>query len=201
MPRLPLLRSLLALAALAACRPAGAPSGAVPVPPEALAAVDTATLMAHIRVLAADSLMGRGPGTAGEEKTVAYLEGRFRAMGLRPGNTDGSYIQKVPLVGITPQGAPSLVLSKGGKKLALKWRDDVVAWTKHVAGDAKLDRSELVFVGYGIEAPEFGWNDYKGVDVAGKTLVMLVNDPPLADSTQFGGRAMTYYGRWTYKYE
>jgi Zn-dependent M28 family amino/carboxypeptidase len=201
MPRLPLLRSLLALAALAACRPAAGPPGAVPVPPEALAAVDTATLMTHIRVLAADSLMGRGPGTAGEEKTVAYLEGRFRAMGLRPGNTDGSYIQKVPLVGITPQGAPSLVFSKGGKKLALKWRDDVVAWTKHVAGDAKLDRSELVFVGYGIEAPEFGWDDYKGVDVAGKTLVMLVNDPPLADTTQFGGKAMTYYGRWTYKYE
>ena len=194
--------ALLALVtAAAACRPAAAPPGGVAVPPEALAAVDTATLMGHIRVLAADSLMGRGPGTAGEEKTVAYLEGRFKALGLKPGNTDGSYIQKVPLVGITPQGAPSLVFAKGGKQLSLKWHDDVVAWTKHVAPEAKLDRSELVFVGYGIEAPEFKWDDYKGADVTGKTLVMLVNDPPLADTTQFGGRAMTYYGRWTYKYE
>lgn len=177
--------------------------GAETVPAEAVAAVDTATLMRHIRVLAADSLQGRGPGTAGEEKTVAYLEGQFKALGLKPGNTDGSYIQKVPLVGITPQGAPSLVFSKGGggRKQTLKWRDDFVAWTKHVAPDAKLENSEVVFVGYGVEAPEFNWDDYKGTDVAGKTLVMLVNDPPLADSTQFGGRAMTYYGRWTYKYE
>ena len=193
--------ALAVLASAAGCRPAASPSGAVPVPPEALAALDTATVMGHIRVLAADSLMGRGPGTAGEEKTVAYLEGQFRAIGLKPGNTDGSYIQKVPLVGITPVGAPELVFDRGGKRLALKWRDDFVAWTKHVATEAKLDRSGLVFVGYGVEAPEFKWDDYKGADVQGKTLVMLVNDPPLADTTQFGGRAMTYYGRWTYKYE
>ena len=193
--------ALAVLASAAGCRPAASPPGAVPVPPEALAALDTATVMGHIRVLAADSLMGRGPGTAGEEKTVAYLEGQFRAIGLKPGNTDGSYIQKVPLVGITPVGAPELVFDRGGKRLALKWRDDFVAWTKHVATEAKLDRSGLVFVGYGVEAPEFKWDDYKGADVQGKTLVMLVNDPPLADTTQFGGRAMTYYGRWTYKYE
>ena len=193
--------ALAVLTSAAGCRPAASPPGAVPVPPEALAALDTATVMGHIRVLAADSLMGRGPGTAGEEKTVAYLEGQFRAIGLKPGNTDGSYIQKVPLVGITPVGAPELVFDRGGKRLALKWRDDFVAWTKHVATEAKLDRSGLVFVGYGVEAPEFKWDDYKGADVQGKTLVMLVNDPPLADTTQFGGRAMTYYGRWTYKYE
>jgi Zn-dependent M28 family amino/carboxypeptidase len=173
----------------------------VPVPPEALAAIDTATIMRHIRVLANDSLMGRQPGTAGEDKTVAYLTSEFKALGLKPGNTDGSYIQKVPLVGITVKGKPTLTFAKGGTKRSLKWRDDYVAWTKHVAPAASLDRSDIVFVGYGTEAPEFNWDDFKGMDVAGKTLVMLVNDPPLADTTQFGGPRMTYYGRWTYKYE
>jgi Zn-dependent M28 family amino/carboxypeptidase len=122
-------------------------------------------------------------------------------MGLKPGNTDGTYIQKVPLVGITVKDSPTLTFTKGGTTKQLKWRDDYVAWTKHVAPSASLDKSELVFVGYGTEAPEFKWDDYKGADVAGKTLVMLVNDPPLADTTQFGGPRMTYYGRWTYKYE
>jgi Zn-dependent M28 family amino/carboxypeptidase len=193
---------LLALALVPACRShQPAASGAEPIPGEALDVIDTGTLMDHIQVLASDSLQGRGPGTVGEAKTVAYLEAQFKAIGLKPGNSDGSYIQKVPLVGITPLGAPSLVFAKGVKQQRLKWRDDFVAWTKHVAPDARLDRSELVFVGYGVEAPEFNWDDYKGMGVSGKTLVMLVNDPPLADSTQFGGRAMTYYGRWTYKYE
>ncbi|HEY9385324.1 MAG TPA: M28 family metallopeptidase [Gemmatimonadales bacterium] len=193
---------LLLSLVLPACggRQSGTP-GHETVPAEAIAALDSVTLLDHIRVLSHDSLEGRGPGTAGEAKTVAYLEGQFRQLGLQPGNSDGTYIQNVPLVGITPQGAPTLVLSRGNRKQSLKWRDDFVAWTKHVAPEAALENSELVFVGYGIEAPEFRWDDYKGMDVAGKTLVMLVNDPPLDDSTQFGGRAMTYYGRWTYKYE
>lgn len=171
------------------------------VPAEAVAAIDTATLMQHIRVLANDSLMGRQPGSAGEDKTVAYIESQFKAIGLKPGNTDGTYIQKVPFVGITVKGTPALTFAKGGAKQTLKWRDDYVAWTKHVAPSASLDKSELVFVGYGTEAPEFAWDDFKGLDVAGKTLVMLVNDPPLADTALFGGARMTYYGRWTYKYE
>lgn len=171
------------------------------VPPEALAVIDTATLMRHIRVLANDSLLGRQPGSVGEDKTVAYIESQFKAMGLAPGNTDGTYVQKVPLVGITVSNAPSMTFAKGATTKSLKWRDDFVAWTKHVAPSAALNKSELVFVGYGTEAPEFNWDDYKGVDVAGKTIVMLVNDPPLADTSQFGGKRMTYYGRWTYKYE
>ena len=178
-----------------------ATAAAEPVPAEAVAAIDTGTLMRHIRVLSNDSLMGRQPGSAGEDKTVAYLESQFKSIGLKPGNTDGTYIQKVPMVGITVKGAPTLTFAKGGTKKDLKWRDDYVAWTKHVAPSASLDKSELVFVGYGTEAPEFKWDDFKGLDVAGKTLVMLVNDPPLADTTQFGGKRMTYYGRWTYKYE
>lgn len=197
-------RLLAAVLAIAACAPAGdtsADATTAAVPAAMLAVVDTATIMSHIRVLAADSLMGRLPGSAGEEKAVAYLEGQFKSLGLKPGNSDGSYIQKVPLVGVTVKGAPSLTFANGGKTTSLTWRDDYVAWTKHVAPSASLNKSELVFVGYGTEAPEFGWDDFKGMDVTGKTLVMLVNDPPLADTTQFGGNRMTYYGRWTYKYE
>ncbi len=196
-----------ALAALAACTPPvdkPAMPGAVasePIPAEGVAAIDTATLMRHIRVLAHDSLMGRLPGSAGEDKSVAYIESEFKAIGLAPGNTDGTYIQNVPLVGITVNGTPSLTFTKGTARTSLKWRDDFVAWTKHVSPSASLNNSALVFVGYGTEAPEFAWDDFKGVDVTGKTVVMLVNDPPLADTTQFGGKRMTYYGRWTYKYE
>ena len=194
---------LLVIASACQSKPDAPPVTAVAeaVPAAAFAAIDTGTLMRHIRVLADDSLMGRQPGSAGEEKTVAYLESQFKSIGLTPGNTDGTYIQKVPLVGITVKGTPALTFAKGGRKLDLMWRNDYVAWTKHVAPSASLDRSELVFVGYGTEAPEFKWDDFKGVDVAGKTLVMLVNDPPLADTALFGGKRMTYYGRWTYKYD
>jgi Zn-dependent M28 family amino/carboxypeptidase len=200
--------SLSLLLIAAACSPAAdkqsaADSGttAAPIPAEAVVVIDTATIMQHVRVLANDSLLGRQPGSLGEDKTIAYLEGQFKAMGLAPGNTDGSFIQKVPLVGITVKNSPTLTFAKGSATKALKWRDDYVAWTKHVEPSTTLDKSELVFVGYGTEAPEFKWDDYKGMDVAGKTLVMLVNDPPLADTAQFGGNRMTYYGRWTYKYE
>ena len=170
--------------------------------------VDVAAVLAHTKTLSSDEYGGRGPGSKGEELTVAYLVDQFKKMGLKPGNTDGTFIQKVPLVGITPEPAP-LVFKKGSEELTLKWKDDVVAWTKHVADSASLDDSELVFVGYGVVAPEYSWDDYKDVDVKGKTLVMLVNDPPVPDPANaseldpktFGGRAMTYYGRWTYKYE
>ncbi len=173
----------------------------VAVPPEVSATIDTLTLMRHIRVLAADSLQGRLPGSAGEAKTIDYLEAQFGALGLKPGNSDGTFVQAVPLVGITVIGAPTLTIAGTAGTRTLRWRDDYVAWTKHVAPSASIANSELVFVGYGTEAPEFGWDDFKGVDLTGKTLVMLVNDPPLADTAQFGGSRMTYYGRWTYKYE
>ncbi|MCC7416608.1 MAG: M28 family peptidase [Acidobacteria bacterium] len=170
--------------------------------------IDPAALLAHVRVLSSDAFEGRAPGSAGEEKTVAYLVDKFKAAGLRPGNTDGTYIQKVPLVGITPAPAP-LVLRKGADTRTLAFKDDFVAWTKHVADSASLQGSEVVFVGYGASAPEYNWDDYKGVDLKGKTLLMLVNDPPVPDPENpgeldpkvFGGKAMTYYGRWTYKHE
>jgi Zn-dependent M28 family amino/carboxypeptidase len=171
------------------------------IPGDGIAAIDTAMLMHHINVLADDSLLGRAPGTLGETRTIAYVESQFSGMGLKPGNPDGSFVQKVPLVGITVTNNPTLTFAKGGTRASLKWRDDFVAWTKHVSPSAALNNSPLVFVGYGVEAPEFGWDDYKGVDLKGKTLVMLVNDPPVADTAVFGGKRMTYYGRWTYKYD
>jgi Zn-dependent M28 family amino/carboxypeptidase len=178
------------------------------IPLGQLPEIDIAAVMAHTKILSSDEFEGRGPGTRGEDLTVKYLVDEFTKMGLRPGNTDGAYVQRVPLVGITADGA-QLILKKGGRQQRLRWRDDVVAWTKHVAAGARLDNSELVFVGYGVVAPEYDWDDYKGLDVKGKTLVMLVGDPPVSDPVDpsaldpktFGGRAMTYYGRWTYKYE
>jgi Zn-dependent M28 family amino/carboxypeptidase len=178
------------------------------VPIGQLPAIDADALLAHTKVLASDEYAGRAPGTRGENLSVGYLEGQFRKLGLEPGNPDGTYIQKVPLVGIAPDPTP-LVFRKGSEQQTLEWKDDVVAWTKHVAERAAVDNSELVFVGYGVVAPEYQWDDYKGTDVTGKTLVMLVNDPPVPDPSNpteldpktFGGKAMTYYGRWTYKYE
>jgi len=158
-------------------------------------------LMAHTTMLASDSFLGRAPGSVGEERTVEYLEREFRSLGLLPGNPDGSYIQNVPLVGIT--GDPGMVLTVGGQgqPVPLRYREDFVAWSRRVTDSVRLANSELVFVGYGTQAPEFTWDDIKGADLRGKTLVVLVNDPQLADTTQFRGRAMTYYGRWTYKFE
>jgi len=171
--------------------------------------VDPAVILQHIKVLSSDKFQGRAPGGIGEDLTFGYLETQFKDLGLKPGNPDGTYVQKVPLVGITGAEGRPLTFTKGADKLTLKWKDDVVAWSKHVADSAQIDKSDVVFAGYGIEAPEFGWNDFKNLDVTGKTIVVLVNDPPIPDpadaskldAKMFGGRAMTYYGRWTYKFE
>jgi len=179
------------------------------VPLAALPKVDPAAILEMTRKMSSDEFQGRAPGTAGEDATVAYLETRFKELGLAPGNPDGTYIQRVPLVGITGAEAKPLTITKRGETGTLKWRDEVVAWSRHVAGGASIDQSEVVFAGYGVEAPEYGWDDFKGTDVKGKTIVVLVNDPPVpdpADSAKldpkvFGGSAMTYYGRWTYKFE
>ena len=195
-------RVVLLVMMMAACsKPPAAVSVKLQVPLAQLPRVDAQAILAHTKVLSSDEYEGRGPGTKGEELTVNYLVDQFKKIGVKPGNTDGTYVQKVPLVGITPAPAP-LVFEKGSQRRTLKWKDDVVACTKHVAESASISKSELVFVGYGIVAPEYKWDDYKGLDVKGKTLVMLVNDPPVADDPKaFGGKAMTYYGRWTYKYE
>jgi Zn-dependent M28 family amino/carboxypeptidase len=192
---------------------AGTPSsGSLPPPALPLASlptIDPQRILQHIKVMSSNKFEGRAPGTNGEELSVAYIETQFHDFGLKPGNPDGTFIQKVPLVGITATNTRPLTLVKGSQALGLKWRDDVVAWTKHVADSASIAKSEVIFAGYGIEAPEFNWNDFKDVNVKGKTIIVLVNDPPVpdpADSSKldpktFGGKAMTYYGRWTYKFE
>jgi len=173
----------------------------------ALETITSADFLAHVRTLASDEFEGRAPGTPGEERTVAYLTRQFQEMGLAPGNPDGTYLQEVPLVGL--KGTPSGSIAAGGKTITFEFPRDAVALTRRFVAAADVEDSEVVFVGYGIVAPEYGWDDYKGLDVRGKTIVMLVNDPPVPDpkdpaqldASVFKGRAMTYFGRWTYKYE
>jgi len=173
----------------------------------ALESITAEDLLRHIKVLASDEYEGRAPGSKGEELTVNYLSQQFQKLGLKPGNPDGSYLQKVPLVGLTPRS--TAVFTVGGKKMELKFPSDYVAVTRRVVQEVKVENSDVIFVGYGVVAPEYGWDDYKGVDVRGKTILMLINDPAVPDprdpskldEKMFKGRAMTYYGRWTYKYE
>ncbi len=188
---------------------APAPAAARPSPGlgKAIAALDAHRFLADVQQLSSDDFEGRSPGTEGEERTVGWLEEQFRALGLEPGNPDGSYVQRVPMTAF--QARPEASFSVRGQSLALSFPEDFVAFTPVREGHVSLRDSPLVFVGYGIQAPEYGWDDYKGMDVRGKTLLMLINDPPIPDRAHpgqldpavFGGKAMTYYGRWTYKYE
>src|SRR5438876_2436981 len=173
----------------------------------ALDAITPDGLLAHIKVLASDEFEGRSPGTKGEDLSVTYIADQFKKIGLKPGNPDGTYTQEVPLAGIKSE--PRMSFSVGGKTTDLKYPDDFVASSARLQSEIKIDKADVVFVGYGVVAPEYGWDDYKDVDVRGKTLLMLIGDPPVPDpkdpskldDKMFKGRAMTYYGRWTYKYE
>ena len=157
------------------------------------------TLLAATETLASDEFEGRAPGSDGETKTVAFLTEQFSALGLTPGNPDGTWVQDVPLVGITPLPGDNLVVTAGGESRTLEPAVDYVAATKHVVDEVEVSDAEFVFAGYGARAPEYDWDDFGDTDVSGKILLFLVNDPPLDDI--FGGPAMTYYGRWTYKHE
>lgn len=185
-------------------------TAAAVIPAELKPALDTIKaddIMTHTKALSSDEYEGRGPGTKGEELTVKYLTEQYQRLGLKPGNPDGTYVQKVPLVGFT--GAPRASFTAGGKTIDLKFPTDYVAVSRRFVPESKVENSYVVFVGYGVVAPEYGWDDYKGVDVKGKTIVMLINDPAVPDAgdaskldeKMFKGKAMTYYGRWTYKYE
>ena len=158
---------------------------------------------ADLETLSSDAFGGRAPSSEGEQKTVDYLIQSFEQAGLVGGN-NGSFIQEVPLVASTATSiSPLTVTLDSGDSWQLQQGPSVVSWTKRLVDNVDIEGSELVFVGYGIVAPEYGWNDYAGVDAAGKTVVMMVNDPGFAtgDPDLFEGRRMTYYGRWTYKYE
>ena len=162
----------------------------------------------HIRTLSSDEFEGRGPGSKGEQLTIKYLEDQYRSAGLEPGNPDGTYLQSVPLVSITPDKSMKLTLAGHAHTLEPKFENDFVAWSKRVTETSSID-ADMIFVGYGVQAPEFQWDDFKGADVKGKIVVALINDPPVPDPADpskfdpkiFGGTAMTYYGRWTYKFE
>lgn len=169
--------------------------------------IDAADLERHIKILSSDEFAGRLPGGIGETRTLEYLERQFRNLGLAPGNPDGGYRQAVALVGLRAQADAGIEVA--GRAFPLRQKDDLVTSTDRVEALVRVRKSPLVFVGYGIQAPEYDWDDYKGLDMRGKTLLMLVNDPPIADPARAGqldpgrfkGEAMTYYGRWTYKFE
>lgn len=156
----------------------------------------------NISVLASDEFMGRKPFSEGETKTIQFLEQKFKEAGLEPGNGD-SYLQEVPMVRITTEAAPTMEVKYSKGKETFKGFDDYVIWTDRTDSLEKLESSELVFAGYGVVAPEYNWNDYEGLDVKGKVVLVLVNDPGFnaGDTTLFKGKTMTYYGRWTYKFE
>jgi Zn-dependent M28 family amino/carboxypeptidase len=176
----------------------------VHLPSDAFAAmesIDPEHIRWHVRFLSHDLLEGRGTGQRGGDIAAEYIATQFAEYGLKPAGDNGSYLQKVPLVGITTLPETHFVLlPKQGAPMDLKPLDEYVAYDQTQQPQSDVD-AEIVYVGYGIEAPEYSWDDYKGVDVRGKVLLMLVNEPPSDDPTFFKGKALTYYGRWTYKYE
>ena len=210
--RISLLCSIFILTALAfvsLAQKRGAQPTAMMKPSQtSLDAITADGILQHIKVLASDEFEGRAPGTHGEEMSVNYLQEQCKKLGLKPGNPDGTYVQKVPVVGITTNQEPRLHIQSKNKTLDWKFGDNFIARTVRVTESTSFD-ADMVFVGYGVVAPEYNWDDYKGMDVRGKVLVMLVNDPPVPDPKDpakldektFKGRAMTYYGRWTYKFE
>ena len=208
--------ALLSFAILAACActPRGndqpaAPNtdGAAPGAPAAAShafdpSINAADFAEHVRQLASDDFGGRAPGTPGEEKTVEYIKAQFARIGLQPGN-GSDWFQTVPMVETTADESASLKIDIGGTAQELKFGTDMVIGTRTGQAQVSIKESPLVFVGYGVDAPEQQWNDYAGIDVKGKTVVMLVNDPGFhaGDAKLFDGKRMTYYGRWTYKFE
>ena len=175
--------------------------------PYASGPIDPNRLSIITRTLASDDFQGRAPGTAGEEKTVAYLSEQFRQLGLEPAGDNGTYLQRVPLIRTQLRRPGAVSVRQKGQTIPLRFPNDVYLSTVREVDRAAIENAPMVFVGYGVTAPERQWDDFKGVDLAGKIAVFLVNDPdfeaaagdPVAN--RFGGQAMTYYGRWTYKFE
>src|SRR3989441_9177261 len=167
----------------------------------AMQKIDPERIRAHVRFLSHDLLEGRGTGQRGGEIAAEYIATQFALDGLQPAGDNGTFLQKVPMVGITPQPETAFSLVRwDGAATDLKPLDEYVAYDQTQQPQSDVD-ADIVFVGYGIEAPEYDWDDYRGVDVKGKVLLMLVNEPPSDDPKFFKGKALTYYGRWTYKYE
>jgi Zn-dependent M28 family amino/carboxypeptidase len=166
----------------------------------AMSAVNQNSIRAHVKFLSSDLLEGRGTGQRGGDIAAEYLATQFSLYGLKPAGENGTYMQRVPMIGVSTEPSSSLTLQLNGKAISLRLLDDIVAMDESQSATSDFD-APLVFVGYGISAPEYQWDDYKDVDVKGKILLMLVNEPPSNDEKFFKGKALTYYGRWTYKYE
>jgi len=166
----------------------------------AIKAINETSLVSYMSAIASDAFEGRKPFTKGETKTINYLKAEFEKLGLEPANGE-SYFQEVPMVEIKSVPESKMLVTGNSGVVSLDYLNDYVAGSRHVEEQVKLENSPIVFVGYGIVAPEYGWNDYAGLDVKGKTVVVLINDPGYSDSTLFKGKNMTYYGRWTYKFE
>jgi Zn-dependent M28 family amino/carboxypeptidase len=172
-----------------------------PAAEQAMASIDPEKIRAQVKFLAHDLLEGRGTGQRGGDVAAQYIATQFELLRLKPAADNGTYLQKVPMVGITTEkGSTYSLLPAKGEPIVLRGRDDIVAMDETSQASTEID-APIVWIGYGIDAPEYNWNDYKGVDVRGKVLLMLVNEPPSDDVKFFNGRALTYYGRWTYKYE
>src|SRR5260370_1328370 len=173
----------------AAASPAGTPE------------IDKEKIRAHVKFLASDLLEGRGTGQRGGDLAAEYIGTQFALYGLKPAGDSGTYMQKLPMVGVTPTPDTRFwLVPEQGSAMELRPLEDYVAYDQAQQPESDID-AEVVFVGYGIEAHEYNWDDYKGTDVKGKVLLMLVNEPPSDDDTFFKGKALTYYGRWTYKFE
>jgi Zn-dependent M28 family amino/carboxypeptidase len=164
------------------------------------ASISAERIREHVKHLSSDQMEGRGVGQKGGQLATEYIADQFKLAGAKPAGDNGTYFQAVPLVGVEPQPASELRVSAHGKNIDLHWGDDFVGLNPQQVPDARFE-GDAVFVGHGISAPEFKWDDYKGVDVTGKILVMFTNEPPSTDPLFFEGRALTYYGRWVYKYE
>src|SRR6478672_4822206 len=192
MKSVPLIAALLSLVA------------AAPVPTPH---VNTQRMSEVTRVLASDEFQGRAPGTAGEEKTIPYLIEQFKAAGLEPAGENGGWTQTVPMIHSKLQAPVNVSVSQGGQTMPLRFPDEVYLGTVRPVDRVRIENAPMVFVGYGVNAPERGWDDFKGVDLHGKVAVMLVNDPDFEAAAgepvagKFGGKTMTFYGRWVYKYE
>ena len=176
-------------------------ASAVTADTDALQTINENRIRAHTQFLADDMLGGRGVGSEGEELAIRYIRAQFQSMGLLPGGEDGTYFQKVPTIATTADPNMTLSFQAGGKTIRPKYADEFIATTPLQVENVSLKDKELVFVGYGIQAPEYDWDDYKDVDVKGKVLLFLNNDPDNGDPAFFAGKARLYYGRWTYKYE
>lgn len=190
-------RALCMLLAIYSAAPLAATS-AVITPEMQVAArhITSEDIRAYVRTISSDAFEGRGPSTRGDTKTQEYLRAELESMGIKPGAPGGGWIQEVPLVGMTTEAPKTLTLSYGGKQLTLKNHDDFIASAGQQKSSISIQDAEIVFVGYGIDAPEYNWNDFKDADVKGKILLVM-NDNP----TVFAGKTRTYYGRWTYKFE